>query len=100
MAPLLPVRHAHHVTLGGARWLRSMGIPLGADVTLRVVGLAADDRGQAVLVESPVPSINRHPHVTVATARGVLPVYSNELLERGFSRVVGPELHGWIGEIP
>jgi hypothetical protein len=70
--------------------------PIGEPGTLRVVGIAADEKGQAVLVEPSYPSTNPMPHVTVAVAEGVKPVYSNELLKRGYEEVDGPLLTGTI----
>lgn len=44
-----------------------------------------DDKGQAVLVigmEKGFKSKNPHPHITISTAPGVKPVYSNELIAK------------------
>lgn len=71
-------------------------IPVGTGATIRVVGYAADEKGQAVLVSSSTPSWNKHPHVTVAVAPGVGAVYSNELLARGYTKLAGPYLTGII----
>lgn len=49
-----------------------------------VTGYYEDDKGQAVTidVQSPVPATNKRLHVTLATAQGVKPVYSNELVAK------------------
>ena len=72
-------------------------LPLGEKTSLKVVGWASDDKGQAVLVvPHGVVSANAYPHVTMSCAPGTQPVYSNELLSRGFTRVNGPTLTGTI----
>lgn len=63
---------------------------------IQVCGWAADERGQAVLVQSYPKSRNALPHITVAVAPGVSGSYSNELLARGFSKVWGPHLEGVV----
>jgi len=74
-----------------------VGIPIGEDVSLKVVGYASDENGQAVMVTG-VSSSNSIPHVTVSTSEGTSPAYSNELLSRGITEVDnGPELDARIG---
>jgi len=73
-----------------------VSLPIGEDVKLKVIGYAADDKGQAVMV-SGVSSSNSIPHITVSTAEGTSPVYSNELLGLGITEVDGPELDARIG---
>jgi len=55
---------------------------LGQTVTLRVIGMAQDERCQAVKVEIPdgLLCLNDNPHITVSCADGTAPKYSNELL--------------------
>jgi hypothetical protein len=77
----------------------------GEDVTLVVTEYAADEKGVAVKVE---PNINPQtlkmapdqlPHVTVAVAPGISPVYSNELLRKSANTKM-PEaliLHAYTG---
>lgn len=73
------------------------GVPVGLKASITVVGYAADEFGQAVLVHTPaVRSLNRHPHITIATAIGTGPVYSNTLLARGCVFVEGPSLSGVV----
>lgn len=53
----------------------------GTKVRLTILGYAVDAKGKAVFVEG-VDSQNRHPHITISTAEGVEPFYSNELLAK------------------
>lgn len=69
----------------------------GKTVPLRITGIAWDDKGVAARVESEVPSTNKHPHITLALAHGVKPVYSNELLDGDCSFVpVDLALYGTV----
>lgn len=77
--------YAHHMTIwviadGGDPDLASL--PLGKTVTLKVVAVAEDDKGQAVIVETPsvIKPQKRIPHITVSTALGVSPAYSKNLV--------------------
>ena len=66
---LLPVTYADHMTIQFRPSEDEVAkLSLGEEATLHVVGWAADDRGQAILVRSEVPSSNQNPHITVATA--------------------------------
>jgi hypothetical protein len=65
---------------------------IGKKVQLKVVGYAEDDKGQAVVVKTRLPTKNRHPHITISVDPGTKAVYSNDLLSRGYERVVGPTL--------
>jgi hypothetical protein len=95
--PLLPTLYADHVTL---RFKPSKAeverTPVGEHALVQVIGFAADEKGQAVLVRPSVSSANHFPHVTVATAKGINPVYSNQLLAEGYSRKQGPILRGIV----
>ncbi|KKU50008.1 MAG: hypothetical protein A3H69_03020 [Candidatus Sungbacteria bacterium RIFCSPLOWO2_02_FULL_47_9] len=53
---------------------------LDGELELNIVGYAEDDRGQAVIVETPL-SENSDPHITLSCAKGTSPVYSNELIK-------------------
>jgi hypothetical protein len=71
--------------------------PIGQKAKLKVIGWASDEKGQAVLVAPEgVASANAHPHVTISTAPGTNPVYSNDLLAKGSNRVSGPTLTGVV----
>ena len=89
---------AHHMTLKFKPPAEELeATPVGEKVKLKVVGWAADDKGQAVLVEPEgIASANKHPHVTISTAPGTGPVYSNDLLAKGHNRVSGPTLTGVV----
>ena len=87
IGPLLPNEFAHHCTLAfRPTHEAALALPLGDVVRIDVVGYAADDKGQAVAVAIPLKSNNEVAHVTVSTADGVRPFYSNELLS-GDSRL-------------
>lgn len=88
---------AHHMTIRfqpSAEELSAM--PIGESAELVVVGWGADSKGQAVKVESGVPSSNAIPHITVALSPGTKPVYSNELLRSNINFVNGPTLVGVV----
>lgn len=71
--------------------------PIGRIIRLNVTGWAADDKAQVLLAKG--YAVDRaNPHVTLATAPGVAPAYSNELLERGPKRPIrGPSVKGLVG---
>ncbi len=78
--------YCHHLTLAfnplvgdcdDVCWSRY----IGGTLDLHVVGMAKDDRGQAVFVPETTSS-NKYPHVTISCAEGVHPTYSKKLLER------------------
>lgn len=100
--PTHPNVHADHMTI----WYDPPedvveDLPLGRQVRLKVIGLAEDDRGQAVVVRPEgVKSRNRTPHITISTAGGVTPAYSNNLVERGWTPVVGPTLTAVLDTYP
>jgi hypothetical protein len=95
--PLLKELKAHHMTLQfNPRDEDIANFPLGELGTVKIVGYAADEKGQAVLVRSSVPSRNQHPHITVAVASGVSAAYSNDLLARGHTPLNGPRLTGIV----
>ena len=71
-------------------------MPLGESAKLKVIGYSSDEKGQAVVV-SGVDSSNKIPHITISTADGVSPVYSNELLLGDVTEVDGIELEAQIG---
>lgn len=92
--------HADHVTVSFRPSHEEVEIyPIGERVELEVVGVASDEKCQAILV-SGVTSKNKHPHITISTAAGIKPVYSNELLDRGFSEVSGLRLEGVCDTFP
>lgn len=87
----------HHVTLAFKPDAAEVeALPLGQRVRFKVVGWAADNKAQAVVVRLSGLTAERTPHVTVSTS-GVSPTYSNELLARGWQPVDGPTLEGIVG---
>jgi len=95
---LLERRFHHHMTIKfrpGHDEVTSLD--LGANVTLKVVGYANDENGQAIAVEG-FASSNDIPHITISTSLETSPVYSNELLNRDFVPLEGgPEIKGVVG---
>jgi len=90
---------AHHMTIKyDPNEDEILQIDVGASANMVVIGYASDQHGQAVLVRPNVYSHNTHPHVTIAVAPGVNPVYSNELLSRTrkVTLVRGPTLTGVV----
>ena len=86
------VKYCHHMTIKFKPTDDSQIPVLGEEVTLVVTHVSADEKGVAVKVE---PNTNKGelkmphdqlPHITVAVAPGVAPVYSNELLRKGVSQ--------------
>ena len=96
--PLLSKPDAHHMTIKFDPSEDEVhALPMAEVADFKVVGWAADERGQAVLVvPTGVSSANRHPHITMSCAPGTLPMYSNELLARGHTPADGPTLSGII----
>ncbi|PWU84199.1 hypothetical protein C4B63_247g13 [Trypanosoma cruzi] len=56
---------------------------LGESIELTPTSVVSDPKGTAIAVrnEGEFPCENAHPHITIANAPGVPPVYSNELLD-------------------
>jgi hypothetical protein len=79
-----PPRHpnifAHHSTIA-FRPNDLEGIETGKESSLKIIGRVFDDKGDALLVENP-KSTNKHPHITISCAEGIVPTYSGELLEK------------------
>ncbi len=99
--PLLEKTHAHHMTIQFKPSPEDIEmLPLGQTVKLRVVGWAADETAQAVVVEPEIPSKKAVPHITVSTDAGTSPAYSNDLLALGITLADGPTLEGVVGTYP
>ena len=80
--PLHPKVFAEHCTIKFKPTPADLqSFEVGRKVKIKVWGYAADDKGQAVMIEG-LDTANAHPHITISCAEGVKPVYSNELLER------------------
>jgi hypothetical protein len=93
--------HADHVTLiFRPTDEERAALPLGKVALLEVIGISRDEKAQAVLIRG-VESRNAHPHITISTAPGTKPVYSNELLARGgWEPVTGVTLEGIYDTFP
>ena len=60
----------------------------GTKVKLEVVGYRADEKGQAVVVQSSISRIDGGiNHITISCANNVQPFYSNQLLQNTFISV-------------
>jgi hypothetical protein len=70
---------AHHSTIA-FRPGSLDGIEVGKRQQLKIIGRVTDDKADALLVENP-KSINKHPHITLSTVKGVPPMYANEMIE-------------------
>jgi len=97
--PLHAKHSAHHMTvIFKPTPAQMVKLDLGSKVTLHVVAYAADDKGQAVVLSGyRNADANREPHITVSTAPGVSPAYSNDLIAGGVTPVDGPTLTGRVG---
>jgi hypothetical protein len=88
--PLHPKVFGHHVTLAfykaGSVDPKVFEPYLEKEVVFKIVGEASDDKGQAVKVTLPAPYPELNPaqvhHVTISCVGS--PVYSNELLAKGW----------------
>jgi hypothetical protein len=101
--PILDQPFAHHMTVKfkpTEEDVIAFSPIIGQEVKLQVVGYAADDKGQAVLVNSELKSNNANPHITISCATGITPVYSNELLSSGLTTINGPTLIGVFDSFP
>ena len=95
--PVFPKVHAHHVTIQFKPTPEELAsLPVGEPASVRVIGYASDAQAQAVVVDGLKILTGAIPHVTVATAAGVSPAYSKELLANGYGTVRGPVLTGTI----
>lgn len=101
---LLSDKFGHHMTIKfkpSPEDIAQFTPLIGSSVSLKVVGYAEDDKGQAVLVSpQEVQSSNANPHITVSCAAGTAPVYSNTLLAGGVTSVDGPVLTGVLDQFP
>ena len=70
---------AHHSTIA-FRPGSLYGVEVGKKSQMKIVGRVTDGKADALLVENP-KSTNKHPHITLSTAKGVPPTYANEMIE-------------------
>ena len=99
--PLHPKVAGHHVTLvfkPGPEMIKAFEPYLEKEVEFEVVGVASDDKGQAVKVTLPAPYPGLNPgqlhHITISCVSS--PVYSNELLKKGWKDIPPFKLRGTI----
>ncbi len=94
--PVLSKTFAHHMTVKFKPTAEEVAdfANMGGPVALQVIGWAASNSVQAVVVKGH-SSANEIAHITVATD-GTPPFKSNELLSRGYTRVRGPVLAGTL----
>lgn len=91
--PIHPKVFADHLTLAFGKEVQGP-YSLGLKVEMEVHAVAADEKGQAVVVaRKSVEQLgmvrHQHPHITISCAEKAAPVYSNLLLAECFSK---PEL--------
>ena len=74
---------------------------IGQTFQVKITGYAADDKGQAVSVDTDADSSNKVKHITISCATGTKPVYSNELLAKETKPVDnGPTLTAVFDQFP
>lgn len=96
----------HHMTINFG--VQKLPKNLGWISELTVIGYAEDDKGQAVVIQE-ARADGGVSHITLSCAEGVKPVYSNELLAKGWDKISPFSLEaqiqsytsdGWITEAP
>jgi hypothetical protein len=96
--PLHSKSFMHHMTIKLKPSMEEvLALSIGEEVGLSIVGFGEDEQGQAVAISTHIPVAANIPHITVSTAEGVSPVYSNKLLENNFKEISGPTLMARIG---
>jgi len=82
---LHPTAHLHHLTIKfRPHWDEVRALPLGQEVKLKVIGQLDTDEVQVFVIDPdslPCECANEVPHITVTTASGVPPLYSNDALK-------------------
>jgi hypothetical protein len=84
-------KFAHHITLAFKPDQDTLDLmTIGADITIQVIGEAIDNKGHALIVKLPDDVIykGKTPHITISTADGVKPFYSNILIDNGSSTML------------
>ena len=79
------IDYATHITLSFGPTQEFLdSLPMGEEFDITALKIVADDKAVAAHVTLPeeLPFENEYPHVTLATAPGTSPVYSNELLSK------------------
>lgn len=91
--PTHPNEFYHHMTIDFA--VKKYPLDIGQKVSLNVIGYGEDEFAQAVVVTG-FHSTNKIPHITLSTAEGVKPVYSNKMLKRGFKEIEPFKITGTV----
>lgn len=74
--------YLHHMTIAFRPTIFEYNqLDYGKETTLYLVGIAGNEKAQAFLVETVLPVKNKYPHITISTAEGVSPAYSNQLFD-------------------
>lgn len=96
--PFLPYPPSNpHFTISFNPTARELStLPVGSEATVKVIGWAADDMGQAVLVKG-LPSRADYPHITISSGKPNFALYSNVLLANDRVMADGPTLKGVVG---
>lgn len=94
-------KYCHHMTIA-FRPTNTHNFPvLGEEISLIVTDISVDSKAIAVLVEPNTQlkmSPSQIPHITIATAPDVTPVYSNELIRKNKEKFVDTlVLNAFIG---
>ncbi len=95
-----PKKFIHHITLSfRPTSTETATLPLGIETEIEVVGYVSDGMAEALVVKvDPFLSIKPNQHITISTADGVPPVYSNKLLEATKHEEIEPfKVKGVVG---
>ena len=80
---ILPNVYLHHMTVAfRPTEFEYNQLDYGKETNLYIVGVVGNKKAQAFLVETVLPVKNKYPHITISTADGVSPAYSNQLFEQ------------------
>jgi hypothetical protein len=84
-----PNYYGEHITLEFAP--KFMPDNVGDEIIVDVIGHSFDISGEALVVSlNTMRSANDVPHITISTANGIKPYYSNKLLQGGFEPLDAP----------
>jgi len=100
VGPTLENTYAHHMTIHfkpTEDQVESILDKMGEPDSMKIIGIACDDKAQAVIIQTDTPSNNEHKHITISTAKGIKPFYCNQLAAEATAPLDGPEIQGTIG---
>jgi len=83
--PVHPTLYAHHSTIE-FKPADITGLPIGEEITIKIIGRLTTDKVDVLLVENPL-SKNKYPHITLSTALGVKPFESNSEIENNLDKI-------------